>query len=1472
MPDASRGVAIVGIGALFPGAGDTETFWSNIVRGVDAITEVPADRWDADIFYDPEAEAHDRVYCKRGGFIDGPLLFEPTDFGIMPVTVESAEPDQLIALRVAADAIADTLGGLPDGDRVGVVVGRGGYYTPGMARFDQRVRVAEQLAQTLADLAPELPAERVQEVKAAFQARLGPVRPEGAIDLVPNLAASRIANRLDLRGPAYTLDAACASSLLAVEQACHDLRSGRADAVIAGGVHHCHDVAFWTVFSQLRALSTHQQIRPFDREADGLLIGEGTGMVVLKRVEDAERAGDRIYAVVAGTGSSSDGKGSSVMVPRVEGQLLALQRAWQDAGLDPATVGLVEAHGTATPVGDEAELTTLGRFFGPEGAQPRAGVGSVKSMIGHAMPAAGMAGLIKTALALHHRVLPPTLHCEDPHPGFVATRFRPITEVEPWLDELAPAGQRRAGVNAFGFGGINAHLVLTEAPGAPAPAPNTVLADTSVAPAGLSRPERAVGDRVVLLAGSQPADLLAGLDDPSILTTRDDLVSPPPEGALRLALVDPTEKRVALARKVVERGTPWRGRNEVWFSADGLLAGGGRTAFVFPGVEPSFAPNAHDVAEHFGLQSLEGQVDDLGHQGAGIIALGRMLHSALTALGIDADLVAGHSIGEWNAMIASGLVAADTIDEFIAEIDLDAIEVPDLVFAALGCGVEVASEATAGITDLVVSHDNCPHQSVICGHEADVEAALVRLRERRVMGQVLPFRSGFHTPLLAPYLAPAHHGVDRVVLTQPQIPVWSATTVDPYPDDHDAVRALVIQHLLEPVRFRELALRLHDEGVRAFVQVGVGSLPGFLDDTLKERDALTVSAGSEDRAGLDQLARVAAALWVEGAEPRFSILRDGSGGAPEAGTARPARTGVALHMGAPLVHLEGQHLSVGDAAPAADLDPAHPVTAELGAALREAAAAGRAVATAWGSGPSARAVPRPAVPAAPPADAAPEVPAAEVSTTRILSLDNMPWLVDHAFNRQREGWPDVSDRFPLVPMTGTLELMREAAAAQAPGRLPVAIEDVRAMRWLAVEPPAEITITTRPLDADRVRVTIEGYSRGTVVLADTWPEPPPPDTEPLGEVAPEGPTGRDLYDQHWLFHGPEFQGIRDIGPMGPGGMTAQIECLPAPGAILDAAGQLVGHWLAVRADKDQLALPRHLDAVRWYAPTPAPGTRLDVTMWLRTVDDETVCGDLELVDLDGRLWCRIDAWEDHRFQTDDITWPLAREPELRGAGEIQPGGWVLVRERWGNTASRELTMRRYLARVEREQYEDMNPNAQRQWLLGRIAAKDAVRYALWDGGAGPIFPAEVVVTNNEAGQPSATSATVAPELLDGVCVSVAHTAWLSVAIVADEPVGIDVERVEPRPERFDSLVMADSEVALLPPGRDEDEWRARVWTAKESAAKAAGTGFEGNPKRFVVSAVDGERLQVDGRWVATTVFIDRDQTYVAAWTETGDVA
>nr|APD71839.1 type I polyketide synthase 1 [Streptomyces sp.] len=1664
MADPGRGprptdAAIIGMGAVFPGAADLAAYRRNLVAGADAISDVPPGRWDPQVYYDPDATEgparSDHFYCRRGGFIDDLTAFEPTRFGIMPAAVAGAEPDQLLALRVIAEAVTDAGGEerLPaDRSRIGVILGRGGFMGVATARLDQRVRTAHQLAATLRELAPELGEGRIAAVRKAFQAGLGPERPEASIGLVPSFTAARAANRLDFRGPAYTLDAACASSLLAVEQAAGLLAAGSCDLVVAGAVHHCHIATLWSVFTQLRALSPSQRIRPFDRRADGTLLSEGTGVVLLKRLADAERDGDRIYAVVRGVGVAGDGRPASLMSPLVDGQVRALHQAWAQAGLDPAApgaLGLLEAHGTGTPVGDEAELTTLARVFGPPtaGAEPVA-MGSVKSMLGHAMQASGMAGLIKAVLAVHDGTLPPTLHLEEPHDGFARTRMRPVTVAEPWDRGSAP---RRAGVNAFGFGGINAHVVLEEAPGTFAsyhrPGPGR--------PAAAARGSAPTEDSAVtLLAAGTPGELGRIIEELS--APEWSAQSPPSDGPCRLAVLGPTSKRRALAAAVVARGRPWRGRGGVWFTPRPLLAHDDRPAFLFPGLEPDFAPQVDDVADRFGLPrpALTGG-GTLVERAVDAIVVGRFFAGVLPELGIQARLLAGHSLGEWTAMVVAGMYPQHAVDTFLDSLRPGDLDVPDLVYAALGCGAEQATDALHGFERVAVSHDNCPHQSVLCGEPRAVAEALTRLADQGVLTQELPFRSGFHTPMWAPYLDQVRAAFARLPLRPAAVPVWSATTVAAYPGTERDVRDVVLRHLLEPVRFRELTTRLYAEGVRAFVQMGPGSLPGFVSDTLHGRDHLAVSAGaSRGGDGLDQLRRLAAALWTEGLNPRWDRLTErasavrgqgvvrldpGRNGGPRAEPTAPASASnggppagpvvsapsaafgpepVRLDPGSPTVREHGASgvpespagpgASASTAEPAAPpgaptaaptppapalsptsaafgpgpvrLDPGSPaspaagsaapaepvasaasaptgepsaepaVSAEplasspsavpaisLSAAPTEPAASGasdapaapepgivrldlgsplvslggaasplrlarpfgtpptaatdqpvllsaldalldetehaaRAVAEAW------RGAPAPQPPRRPAPNAPDEKPSAH-RTRRRLSLETMPYVRDHCVYLQPDSWPDASDRFPVVPMTTLLELAADAARRAVPGGVVTGFCDVRALRWLSVAPPvdAEFIVSAAPT-GDRVRVEIGGCATVTVVLADRHPVRPAPDRSALTREGPPPVSAEALYRDRWMFHGPEFAGVHEVTAVADDGIRGVLRALPAPGALLDAAGQLLGHWMQLRLSAGRLVFPASLERVSLYGPAPRDGALLHATARIRAVRPDSVHGDVELVADDGTVWARLAGWTYRRFAADERVWPMKFTPEICGIGEPQPGGWCLARRRWTDPASQELVMRRYLGAAERMAYEQRPPRARSAWLLGRIAAKDAVRQLLWDEGAGPLFPVEVQVGNDAEGRPRAQGPFAA-----GLRLSLAHKDRVAVAYAhPGHAVGIDVEAVTDDPAALSRIALTVDERRLAEElaardGCGRAQALTALWCAKEAAAKAVGTGLGGRLRQWTVTEGPAG-LSVsspEGRGHAVRISTVHDlpgpdsepTTHVVAWTE-----
>lgn len=919
-------IAIIGMACLFPGAPDLDTYWHNIISKVDAVTDPPPESWDPAVFYDPDSDANDRVYCKRGGFISPLAYFDPMEHGIMPKTVEGGEPDQWLALQVARAAFADAGYGdnIPERKRTAVVIGKGTYLNRGNLSAAQHGIVTDQTLAILKTLHPEFTEEDLAEIRKELKQRLPPFNADTASGLVPNILAGRIANRLDLMGPSYTVDAACASSLIAVDIAVSDLLTRRCDLALVGGSHVVTPVPVLMLFCQLGALSRRQQIRPFDRNADGTILGEGVGMAVLKRCADAERDGNRIYAVIKGVGTSSDGRGMSVMAPRLEGQVEAMMRAYQSAGVQPSTVGLIEAHGTATSVGDATEVKALTEVFGlRDTAPPRIGLGSVKSMVGHLMPAAGIAALIKTALALYHKVLPPTLNVDEPNPDLHLEQapFYINTDTRPWI-QAAQSTPRRAGVSAFGFGGINAHVVLEEAP----PADLTDFRSR----------QRSWETEVLVLRGHSREDLVEQtkmlgnfLEKAPDIALRDlaftlnvtqvDLSRPMCLSLVVSSVQDAREKLDRALKKLADRqisqiktvdGIYWSGKP---------LGPTGTLAFLFPGEGSQHVNMLADLCIHFPeVRAQFDQVDRMfaGHvrnyvpsdylfpspsftdeareaaetriwqmEGAveAVLTANRALALVLDRLAIQPAAVVGHSTGEYSAMLASGMIRAGDeaaltefalgLNRFHQETAGD-LGVPSAVLVAVGADTGSVTAAIAELQgQLFVAMDNCPHQTVIAGPEDAIAQAVQKLHAAGVMTERLPFDRPYHTPLFEAIARRLEPFFARWLTEAPRITTYSCTTMAPFPADTRQAREIAVEHWLRPLAFGKTIEAMYGDGVRIFVEVGPrGNLTAFLDDVLRGRPHLAVPANVMHRSGLTQLNHLVAMLSAHAVPMRLDYL------------------------------------------------------------------------------------------------------------------------------------------------------------------------------------------------------------------------------------------------------------------------------------------------------------------------------------------------------------------------------------------------------------------------------------------------------------------------------------------------------------------------------------------------------------------------------------------------------------------------
>ena len=842
----SEPIAIVGMACIYPGSPDLETFWANILAGHDLVSEVPAARWNTDLYYRAGAAQKGKSPSKWGGFID-PVAFDPLEYGIPPQSLAAIEPVQLLSLEVAKRALRDA----GYGDR---------------QRFFDREKTAVIFgAEAGMDLANGYAFRNLfPHYLGELPAELDAVLPELTEDSFPgvlvNVISGRIANRLGLSGVNYSVDSACASSLTAVELAVKELRTGSSDMVLAGGADFHNSINDFLMFASVGALSAQGRCRSFDNSADGICLGEGVGVVVLKRLDDARRDGDRIYALIDGIAGSSDGKGLGLTAPRKDGQKRALERAYWQAGILAAEIGLVEAHGTGTVVGDKTELQTMTEVFTAGGALPaQAGLGSVKSQIGHTKCAAGIAGLIKISKALYHHVLPPTLHIETPNNGYRAASspFSLNKTPRPWVARAGSAQSTplRAAVSAFGFGGANFHAVLSSDNQAP-PQSGAAHWQTELF---IFRGERFADAQQTM---QQLGEFLRHSDAPLLLRDLSFTVAHSGSGAVQCAFVatDCAELSEKLPLALSRSEHP-----AIFYRDSDALAGAGKIAFVFPGQgsqtpgmlcdlfvafpqlqqllasDPAcaallFPPTVYDREQ---LQAQQRALTDtrVAQPALGMVELAAL--ELFKALGIVPAMAAGHSYGELVALASAGCFDAKTLltlSRQRGEAMLAAAGDDVGKMAAVSCGYNALQTVLSACDDVVLANQNSTAQTVIAGPSAAIEAALQLLKEQGIAAKLLETACAFHSPVVARAELLFARVLQPLALSAPNFPVYSNTTTQRYQSDSDAIKYQLAQHIVSPVRFVEQIETMYADGARIFVEVGPKRvLSGFIQTILADR-------------------------------------------------------------------------------------------------------------------------------------------------------------------------------------------------------------------------------------------------------------------------------------------------------------------------------------------------------------------------------------------------------------------------------------------------------------------------------------------------------------------------------------------------------------------------------------------------------------------------------------------------------------
>ncbi len=903
-------IAIIGLGCRLPGALSVESFWSNLIEGRSSITEVPKERWDWELFWDADKSVPDKTYAKIGGFLQE-FKFNSRQFRIPPNVAKQVAIVQQITLESVGEALDDAGYGRDrdfDRTRVGVILGNsmGGEVTDDYV-VRTRVPAFKKALESLPEFAG-LDESTKSSILDGFEQQVKGSLPIINEDSMPgelsNVIAGRVANAFDLCGPNFTVDAACASSMAAIQAAVKSLQSRDVDMCVTGGADRSMGVPTYTKFCKIGALSPEHSA-PFDERANGFVMGEGAGVLVLKRLSDARKDNDRIYAVIRGIGASSDGKGKGITAPNPRGQRLALERAYAAAGVDPVDVDLFECHGTSTVVGDKVEVESLTEVIG-EGRRGNRGpirIGSVKSNIGHLKSAAGAASCIKAALALHNRTFPPSINFENARSDvpFDKVPLQVQTRTESWPD----GAPRRVGVSAFGFGGTNFHVVIEEdRPGALVP---SVVESQTVVP---SLQETPLPPSVWGVSAMDRSGLIAALEsggnapfDPSAPVR---LAAAAPDNQTKHEQIDRALKvlrkdgpiAMLRGRGIYIEETPSDGKVAFLFTGQGsqYINMGLDLAEIYPVVQATFdeadevmTPELGRPLRDFILRNPEiseeeqfERLRDTEISQPATLTVDIALMRLLAAHGVYPDMVAGHSLGEYAAAVAAGILTFK--DALIAVSargrEMASVQIEDKGrMAGIAASVEKVQEVLAEIPGYVVpANKNCATQTVIAGASGPVEAAIEAFQSRGITVFPLPVSHAFHSTIVAPASAPLKKVLERLDIQPPRRPITTNVTSRYYPTG-DGAREQILETLAQqvaaPVEWIAQVERMYADGARIFVECGPKrALSGFVASILKRRPHRAIYTNHPKRGGIASFQDALAALTTLGFDIRAEVGSD----------------------------------------------------------------------------------------------------------------------------------------------------------------------------------------------------------------------------------------------------------------------------------------------------------------------------------------------------------------------------------------------------------------------------------------------------------------------------------------------------------------------------------------------------------------------------------------------------------------------
>ena len=910
-------IAVIGIGAIMPGALNKDEFWQNIIQGKNSIIEVPKDRWDPDLFYSADRTQPDKTYSKIGGFITG-YKFNSLKYKIPPAVAKQMDMVQCLALDITQMALEDS-----------------GYDKKGFDRTKTAVIVANSVGGTKNDysnvriyralyydmlkksasfktLPEETKKEILKEVETFVDEKFLPINEDTMPGELPNVIAGRVANIFNLNGTSFAIDAACASSLAAVDQAVNGLRAGEYDMAFCGGIDQMMGPGAYVRFCKIGALSDSGSYA-FDARANGFVMAEGAGMVILKRLSDAVKDGDKIYGVIRAVGSSSDGKGKGITAPNPKGQILAINRAFEQVDFDPSQIGLVEAHGTATKVGDAAELNALNEVFSPYAKVASIGLGSVKSQIGHTKAAAGMASLIKVMLALKNKTLPPSINFQTPNPivDWEKSPFKVITQTNPWQTDKV----RTAAVSSFGFGGTNFHLIAQEYD----PSKDdfkkeevkTICSKQEKEMTNIKTNyelmvpiEKLQGD-MLIFSGDTKQDLFNKLNEVVRSIKQENYFltllgyKTHTEKHKKFAVSINAETPDKLKEKIAffiktATGTDVWAEPSLYLKMKGIYpftptTDKPKVCFMFPGQGAQYVDMMKDLASKYKvvretfaqadkilkeiigstltdvLWSKEGESkEDYKKREEAIkqtqitqpailtcnVAMMRLLYE----FGLKPDVTMGHSLGEYGAAVASGILNfEDAIKAVTIRGSVMAnIELKDTgKMAAVSASVEKIEPELAKISGYVaVANKNCPTQTVIAGESKSVEDAVALFNSLGIQAVEIPVSHAFHSKMVAPAMPSYRKFLDTLDIKAPNLPITSNVSADFYPTDIEKIKDIMTTQIMSSVEWVKQVELAYKRGVRLFIECGPKRvLSAFVTNTLADKKDIRVLASNHPKRG-----------------------------------------------------------------------------------------------------------------------------------------------------------------------------------------------------------------------------------------------------------------------------------------------------------------------------------------------------------------------------------------------------------------------------------------------------------------------------------------------------------------------------------------------------------------------------------------------------------------------------------------------